>query len=74
MNTENKIPDSASEFGGGLFMMKNYYLTQKYSHAAHLFEKKIIIMILSFTIIINNQSARLNNGLYTNVVRRLNKI
>lgn len=39
MNTENKIPDSASEFGGGLFMMKNYYLTQKYSHAAHLFEK-----------------------------------
>lgn len=40
MNTENKIPDSASEFGGGLFMMKNYYLTQKYSHAAHLFEKK----------------------------------
>lgn len=40
MNTENKIPASASEFGGGLFMMKNYYLTQKYSHAAHLFEKK----------------------------------
>lgn len=39
MNTEFKIPASASEFGGGLFMMKNYCLTQKYSHAAHLLKK-----------------------------------